>query len=221
VKLWRGARLRWPLAGDEDAVTRLIEVGRALRPVPTDRLGLASVGLGAAAGAAGLVALALDLPPATFCLTCTASDRAGTEALLALRDGLVLAADGEWAAGLLIGGDREGVPLATVLATRSAVAAYPGLGLGAPDYTEAAYLDLVAEVTRGLEGDLVLMAAADRRLAARAGYPRAALAPPGAAGLLYGLLEWLETAQPGQTLLAVSYGAGSAADALLVQKEGV
>lgn len=255
VRIWRGARLRRPLAGDEDAVTRLIEVGRALGPVEVGRLGLASVGLGTAAvepgpalggalgGAAGggaaqagpgagwpqgaqvgagLVALALDLPASTFCLTCTASERAGTEALLALGSGLVLAADGEWAAGLLIGdaAGHGGDPLATVVATRSALAAYPGLGLGAPDYVEAACLDLVAAVTHGLAGDCVLLGSADRRVAARAGFPGAMTAPPGAAGVLYGLLEWLESARPGQTMLAVSYGAGSAADALLVRKEG-
>ena len=186
------------------------------------RMALASADLSGTGGVqAGLAALALGLPAQTFCLTCTASDRAATEAWLALGTGLVLAAGPQWAAAVLAGETR-------VLAAQSAVAAYPGLELGAADYVEAAYLDLVSAAAAGLDrGDLLALNPPTPRLggaAARAlGFAGpVAVAPEGAgaAGPLCALSDALEQAAPGQTVLLVSYGAGSAADALLVRKEG-
>jgi 3-hydroxy-3-methylglutaryl CoA synthase len=190
---------------------------------------------------AGLVATALDLPPQTFCLECTTSERAGTAALRTLGSGLVLAADGEWAAGILLvrtgagpgGGDQaagaagKASVKATVLAEQSALGEYPGVGaLAPPDYAEMAYLDLVRAAAAGIKADRLVLNPPHPRLLKPAanllGFRSATAAPAGggAAGSLVGLLQALDDAAPGQTVLLVSYGTGSAADALLVRKEG-
>lgn len=227
-------------AADGDVLTDLIAVGRSCGPLRTDRLALASTGLPYARRVqAGLAALALDLPPATFCLECTTSDRAATEAMLALRTGLVLAADGGWAAAALLGDGpapaRVVAPVvASVLAVQSALAEYPGLAftpagegglrdVAVPDYAELAYLELVQKAAAGLQADWLALNPPTPRLgqtAARAlGFVGATCGPPGAAGPLVALHQALGQASPGQLILLVSYGAGSAADALLVQKE--
>lgn len=211
------ARYRSTGAFDEDALTRMIAAGRGCPGArAAHRLALASTELGGGARVhAGLVATALDLPPGTFCLECTASDRAATEAAGALGTGLVLAAGGPWAAAVL---------LDAPLPMQSAVAAYPPAD--APDYVEMAYLDLVTEAARGMRADLLALNPPAARLAPRAaaalGFPRAFTAPEGAgaAGPLLALFDALEQAAPGQRVLLVSYGAGAAADALLVTKEG-
>lgn len=217
----RYVQRRAPLSPDEDALTRMIEVGRELG-AHSNRLGLASTEMGCRGRVqAGLVAAALDLPAATFCLECTGSDRAATEAMLALREGLVLAADGEWAAGVLLG---EGAPpIATLLAAQSAVAEYPDPG-GITDYAEAAYCEVIATATKGLKGDYLAVNPPSPRLgkvaAGQLGFAEAFTGPSGAAGPLVALFAALRRAGPGERVLLVSYGAGSAADALLFRKEG-
>lgn len=246
------------LSADEDALTLMLEAARLLlrdgeRP---DRLALASLSLPYTRRVqAGLMAEALSLPPSTFCLECTTSARAATEAIRALGTGLVLAADGGYGAALLLaddgttaggtapgaapGGTVSGIPAeATLLAAQSALADYPGLeftpageqgirDVAVPGYSEAAYLDLVAEAARGLQADWLALNPPQPRLARRAaahlGFREAVQAPAdsGAAGPLVALSAALERAQPGQRILLVSYGAGSAADALLVQKGGL
>lgn len=214
---------RFRPAADEDALTRMIALGQALPPV--DRLALASTSMPEARRVrAGLVALALGLPARTFCLESTTSHRAATEAMRALGTGLLLAADGDWAAALLLG---DGPGEATVLAMQSALQEDPGLpGDYVPDYAEAAYLEILQRAAAGLEADLLALNPPQPRLArpaARAlGFSQAVTAPvgAGAAGPLIALRAALDQAAPGQRVLLVSYGAGSAADALLVRKEG-
>jgi hydroxymethylglutaryl-CoA synthase len=225
-------------AADEDALTMMLAAADRLAlgaPRP-DRLGLASTSLPYARRVqAGLIATALDLPAATFCLECTTSARAATEAIRALGTGLILAADGAYAAALLLG--EAGPGLGTIRAARGALAEYPGLAftpagatglhdVAVPDYAEAAYLELVRAAAEGLRADrLALNPPTPRlgRIAARAlGFAEAVTAPPesGAAGPLLALHAALAGMAPGQTLLLVSYGAGSAADALVIEKGG-
>lgn len=226
-------------AWDEDALTLMLEAGRRIlrdgqRP---DRLAIASLSLPYSRRVqAGLVAEALDLPHSTFCLECTTSARAATEAIRALGTGLVLAADGRYGAAALLLEGRSAAGT-TILAAQSALAEYPGLeftpagergvrDVAVPGYAEAAYLDLVAVAARGLQADWLALNPPQARLARRAaahlGFRTAVQAPTdaGAAGPLVALSAALEQARPGQRILLVSYGAGSAADALLVQKGG-
>lgn len=210
-------------SADEDPLTMMIAVGRRLllqdgaRP---QRLALASMSLPGARRRvhAGLVAEALDLPRSTYCLECTTSARAATEAILALGSGLVLAADGSFAAGVLLGG--------APLEARSALAEYPGLDLGAADYDEAAFLDVVRAAAAGMEADILALNPPHPRLARAAaaalGFRDPVLAPEGsgAAGPLLALFAALDRAAPGQRVLLVSYGSGSTADAIVVQKGG-
>ncbi|HLO04565.1 MAG TPA: hypothetical protein VK191_15755 [Symbiobacteriaceae bacterium] len=223
-------------AADEDALTMMLEAARRIDgPLPA-RLALASCSLPYARRVqAGLIAAALGLAPSTFCLECTTSARASTEAIRAVGTGLVLAADGRFAAALLLAASGPG--LASLRAAQSALAEYPGLAftpaggeglqdVAVPDYTEAAYLELIQAAAAGLKADrLALNPPTPRlgRVAARAlGYPGAVLAPEGsgAAGPLLALGEALASLTAGQTVLLVSYGAGSAADALLIEKGG-
>lgn len=231
-------------AADEDALTMMLEAARRTligdeRP---DRLALASLSLPYKRKVqAGLVAEALGLPKSTFCLECTTSARAATEAMRALGSGLILAHGGSHAAGLLLAeeGSAAGAePLGRILAMQSALAEYPGLDfvpageeaprdVAVPGYAEAAYLDLVREAARGLEADWLALNPPESRLGRRAaaalGFREAAQAPAGAgaAGPLLALAAAMASAQPGQRILLVSYGSGSAADAILIQKGGV
>lgn len=223
-------------AADEDALTLMLEAARQIAALLPARLGLASCSLPYARRVqAGLIATALDLPASTFCLECTTSARAATEAMRGLGTGLVLAADGPFAAGILLGESGPGIAL--VRAVQGALAEYPGLqftpagsvgvlDVAVPDYAEAAYLELVQTAASGLRADrLALNPPTPKlgRVAARAlGFAEAVLAPEGAgaAGPLLALMAALAGVAPGQTVLLVSYGAGSAADALLVEKGG-
>lgn len=225
------------LAWDEDPLTMMLETARPLLAeggMP-DRLAIASQSLPYARRVqAGMISTALGMPAQTFCLECTTSARAATEAVRALGTGLVLAADGAFAAGLLLG-DGDGA--ARILEARSALAEYPGLqftpagetevwDVQVPDYAEFAYLDLISRAAQGLEADLLALNPPHPRLgnaaARRLGFGKATLAPEGsgAAGPLLALIAALEQAAPGQRILLVSYGAGSTADALLVEKGG-
>lgn len=223
---------------DEDALTMMLAAARPAlaghaRP---GRLALASMSLPYARRVqAGLVATALDLPAGTFCLECTTSARAATEAMRALGHGLVLAADGACAAAVLLG-EGEAAP-ARIVAAQSAVAEYPGLDftpagelavrdIQVTDYAESAYLDLVRTAAAGLRADVLALNAPHARLSRLAagalGFGQAVLAPEGAgaAGPLLALFAALEQVPPGGSVLLVSYGSGSAADALLVEKRG-
>lgn len=226
-------------AADEDALTMMLAAARQALPpgARPDRLALASMSLPYSRRVqAGLIAAALGLPAGTFCLECTTSARAATEAVRALGSGLVAAAGGALAAAVLLG-EGGGPATAAIEAAQSAVAEYPGLeftlageqglrDVQVPDYAEAAYLDLVQAAAAGLKADLLALNPPQARLAgvaARAlGYRAAVTAPEGAgaAGPLLALFAALEQAQAGQAVLLVSYGAGSAADALLVRKGG-
>lgn len=223
-------------AADEDALTMMLEAARQIDgPLPA-RLGIASCSLPYARRVqAGLIAAALDLPPSTFCLECTTSTRAATEAIRALGSGLLLAADGPYAAAALLA--ESGPGLAVIRQARSALAEYPGLqftptghsgvqDVAVPDYTEAAYLELVQAAAAGLKADRLALNPPTPKLGHRAaralGFTDLVLAPEGsgAAGPLIALKDALEGIAPGQSILLVSYGAGSAADALLIEKGG-
>ncbi len=226
-------------AADEDTLTMMLAAAQpALQAgVLPDRLALASMTLPYKRRVqAGMVAGALGLPTATFCLECTTSARAATEAMRALGTGLVVAADGNHAAALLLGDEGPGAP-ATVREARSALAEYPGLDfvlageqavrdVQVPDYAEFAYVDLVRTAAAGLKADILALNPPQARLGkigARAlGFKDPVLAPEGAgaAGPLLALIAALDKATAGQHVLLVSYGSGSAADALLVQKGG-
>lgn len=227
------------LSSDEDALTLMLAAARSLPGAPqVSKLGLASMSLPYARRVqAGMVADALNLPKGTFCLECTTSARAATEAVLALGAGLVLAADGAFGAAVLFGDAGSAPSPAVIEATQSAVAEYPGLeftqagetdvrDVQVSDYTEAAYVDLLRAAAEGLKADLLALNPPHPRLARRAakelGFRDAVLAPDraGAAGPLLALSAALKQAAPGQHVLLVSYGAGSAADALLVRKGG-
>lgn len=229
-------------AADEDALTMMLEAARRTlaggeRP---DRLALASLSLPYSRRVqAGLIAEALGLPRTTFCVECTTSARAATEAIRALGSGLVLAHGGSHAAGILLAerGGAGDAPLGRILAVQSALAEYPGLDfvpageeaprdVKVPGYAEAAYLDLVREAARGLEADWLALNPPEGRLGRRAaaalGFREAAQPPSGAgaAGPLLALFAAMGAARPGDRILLVSYGAGSAADAILIEKGG-
>lgn len=235
---------------DEDALTAAIVAARAVLPAhaePVNRLAIASTNLPYTRRVqAGLVAAALGLPLGTFCLECTTSERAATEAMLALGSGLVVAADERGAAAVLLGpghGDQVSpAPLAMIVAHSSAVAEWPGLDfiergavdvrdIRTPDYAQSAYLDVALAAVQGLPSDpaaapaIAVVAAPNARLAQTVAAVRGVgarqvhLASSGAAGPLLGLATALDGLRPGERALLVAYGAGSAADALLVRKE--
>lgn len=236
---------------DEDALTMSIAAARALPAeirqmlAGVSRLALASTALPYTRRVqAGLITAALGLPVRSFCLECCTSDRAATEALLALGSGLVIAADGRGAAAVLLAplAPVPPFPLAVIETHSSALAEWPGLeftergatglrDVQTPDYTQAAYLEVVLAAVQGLSAPgqgpaapaLAVVAAPSQKLAqtaaSAAGVTTVRLAPPGAAGPLIGLAAALQEIGPGERVLLVAYGPGSAADALLVRKE--
>ncbi|MDF2629330.1 MAG: hypothetical protein K0R39_3161 [Symbiobacteriaceae bacterium] len=221
-------------APDEDALTMALEAVRALGALPgrVDCLALASMDLPGRRGVqAGLLAGALGLGEVFVCEH-TTSARAGTEALLAqwgllsARGGVGLTvevAPGHGAAALLL---AEGGGLAAIDGFASVCAEDPGLELGVPDYVAACYTRALTQAARCCMDRLGTGPEAYRHLVLNPPVPRLGPVAARAVGCsaqqtvtvaavpLLGLTQVLPGAAPGERVLLLAYGSGSACDAI-------